>query len=300
LYTVGQNDPSGKWTVLVDASDVYGNHGQVSILTNVKTAITTSPTQSLLSLPLFLFLIAAATIGSLGIAYLSKNFARSKGGLPFDTLFQLTGGEIPEKSIVLIMARKDEDATALGLQLANRYLAKGYYCGLLAYGASPADLAARKYGWKPGRFIKKGSLEVLDCFNREGIDVVKNPLDFSEVGVSVSAMLEKAVKIGPAVIVIDSLTSTFKKSTPRKLMGFLSFLAEKVRSEKGILFLAVEKSAVPPEVLTALESFADGIIELGGEGGKRTMEVQKTFGRHVKPPPVEYYVKAATEFDSDE
>jgi len=180
------------------------------------------------------------------------------------------------------------------LQLANRYLAKGHYCGLLAYGSSPADLAgkAKKYGWKPGPFIEKGSLEVLDCFNREGVDAVKNPLDFSEVGVSVSAMLEKSVRIGPAVIVVDSLTSTFKKSTPRKVLGFLSFLAEKVKSEKGILFLAVEKNAVPLESLTSLEAFADGIIELGGEGGKRTLEVQKTFGRHVKPPPVEYFVKA--------
>jgi len=295
LYTVGQNDPSGQWVVLVDASDAYGNHGQVSVLTNVKIATSTSTASTLLSLPLFLFLIAAATVGSLtGIAYLSKNWAGSKGGLPFDTLFQLTGGEIPEKSIVLILARKDEEATALGLQLANRYLAKGHYCGLLAYGSSPADLAgkAKKYGWKPGPFIEKGSLEVLDCFNREGVDAVKNPLDFSEVGVSVSAMLEKSVRIGPAVIVVDSLTSTFKKSTPRKVLGFLSFLAEKVKSEKGILFLAVEKNAVPLESLTSLEAFADGIIELGGEGGKRTLEVQKTFGRHVKPPPVEYFVKA--------
>src|SRR5207245_5527008 len=105
-------------------------------------------------------------------------------------------------------------------------------------------------------------------------------------------MLEKSVRIGPAVIVVDSLTSTFKKSTPRKVLGFLSFLAEKVKSEKGILFLAVEKNAVPLESLTSLEAFADGIIELGGEGGKRTLEVQKTFGRHVKPPPVEYFVKA--------
>lgn len=296
LYTVGQSDPSGQWLVLVDASDAYGNHGQASISTNVKVATSTSSTPPLLSLPLFLFLIVAGTVGSLtGITYLWKNWAVSKGGLPFDTLFQLTGGEIPEKSVVLILARKDEDATALGLQLANRYLAKGNYCGLLAYGSSPADLygKARKYGWKPGPFIENGSLEVLDCFNREGIEaIVKNPLDFSEVGVSVGAMLEKAVGIGPCVIVVDSLTSTFKKSTPRKVLGFLSFLAEKVKGEKGILFLAIEKSAVPLETLTALEGFADGIIELGGEGGKRTLEVQKTFGRHVKPPPIEYYVKA--------
>jgi KaiC/GvpD/RAD55 family RecA-like ATPase len=296
LYTVGQNDPSGQWVVLVDASDPYGNRGQVSILTNVKAATATSQAPPLLSLPLFLFLIGAATVGSFaGIAYLSKNWAGSNGGLPFDTLFQLTGGEIPEKSIVLILAERDDDATALGLQLANRYLAKGHYCGLLAYGSSPADLAgkAKKYGWKPGPFIEKGSLEVLDCFNREGIEgIVKNPLDFSEVGVSVGAMLEKAVGIGPAVIVIDSLTNTFKKSTPRKVMGFLSFLAEKVKGEKGILFLAIEKNAVPLDTLTTLEGLADGIIELGGEGGNRTLEVQKTFGRHVKPPPVEYYVKA--------
>ena len=135
---------------------------------------------------------------------------------------------------------------------------------------------------------------MLDCFNREDIhSVVKNPLDFSEVGVSVGAMLEKAAGIGPAVIVVDSLTNIFKKSPQRKVLGFLSFLAEKVKSEKGILFLAVEKSAVPPEALKALEGMADGIIELGGgEGGKRTLEVQKTFGRQVKPPPVEYNVKA--------
>src|SRR3989454_8473385 len=144
LYTVGQNDPSGQWVVLVDASDAYGNHGQVSVSTNVKIATSNSTASTLLSLPLFLFLIAAATVGSLtGIAYLSKNWAGSKGGLPFHTLFQLTGGEIPEKSIVLILARKDEEATALGLQLANRYLAKGHYCGLLAYGSSPADLAGK-------------------------------------------------------------------------------------------------------------------------------------------------------------
>src|SRR5256712_2240378 len=297
LYTVGQNDPSGQWVVLVDASDAYGNHGQVSVSTNVKIATSTSTASTLLSLPLFLFLIAAATVGSLtGIAYLYKNWAGSKGGLPFDTLFQLTGGEIPEKSIVLILARKDEEATALGLQLANRYLAKGHYCGLLAYGSSPADLAgkAKKYGWTPGPFIEKGSLEVLDCFNSDGpYRVVKNPLDFSEVGVNVGEMLEKAAAIGPSVIVVDSLTNIFKKSPQRKVLGFLSFLAEKVKSEKGILFLAVEKSAVPPEALKALEGMADGIIELGGgEGGKRTLEVQKTFGRHVKPPPAEYNVKA--------
>jgi len=298
LYTIGQNDPSGQWTVLVDASDAYGNHGQATVSTNVRAANSSSPgVPPLLSLPLFLFLIVAAALGSLtGITYLWKNSGGPEDGLPFDTLFQLTGGEIPEKSVVLILARKDEDATALCLQLANRYLANGYMCGLLAYGSSPADLVgkAKKYGWTPGPFIEKGSLEVLDCFNSDGqYRVVKNPLDFSEVGVNVGEMLEKAAAIGPSAIVVDSLTNTFKKSPQRKVLGFLSFLAEKVKSEKGILFLAVEKSAVPPEALKALEGMADGIIELGGgEGGKRTLEVQKTFGRQVKPPPVEYNVKA--------
>src|SRR2546422_8362068 len=298
LYTIGQNDPSGQWTVRVGAADGYGNQGRATVSTNVRAANSSSQgPPPLISLPLFLFLIAAVSVGFLaGIIYLWNNWAGSEGGLPFDTLFQLTGGEIPEKSTVLILAGKDVDATALGLQLANRYLAKGYYCGLLAYGSSPADLAgrAKNYGWDPRPFVEKGNFEVLDCFKREDIHgVVKNPLDFSEVGVSVGGMLEKAAGIGPAVIVVDSLTNIFKKSPQRKVLGFLSFLAEKVKSEKGILFLSVEKSAVPPEALKGLEELADGIIELGGgEGGKRTLEVQKTFGRHVKPPPVEYFVKA--------
>src|SRR5437899_12816622 len=98
-----------------------------------------------------------------------KNWGVTWDGLPFYNLYQLTGGEIPEKSVVLILARKDEDATALCLQLANRYLANGYMCGLLAYGSSPEDLVgkAKKYGWTPGPFIEKGRLEVEDCFNSD-------------------------------------------------------------------------------------------------------------------------------------
>lgn len=294
LYTVAQKDPSGQWKLTVNASDAYGNHGTASASTNVKVPIVT-PTGPLLSLPLFLFLVGTAAIGAIaGVAYLT-NASNEKKGLPFETLFQLTGGEIPNKSVVLILAQKDQDATALGLQLANRYLSKGYYCGLLAYGLSPEDLAgrARKYGWKPAPYIEKGTLEALDCFTpiAQG-GTVKNPLDFAEVGASVGTMLEKAKGIGPAVIVIDSLTSTFKKSAPRKMVTTLSLLAEKVKGENGTLFMAVEKDALPAEELGALRTMADGIIQLGGTGHNRTLEVLKTFNRQVTPLPVEYTVKS--------
>lgn len=294
LYTVAQRDPSGQWALVVNASDAYGNHGTSSTSTNVKVPIVT-PTGPLLSLPLFLFLVGTAAIGAIaGVAYLT-NASNEKKGLPFETLFQLTGGEIPNKSVVLILAQKDQDATALGLQLANRYLSKGYYCGLLAYGLSPEDLAgrARKYGWKPAPYIEKGTLEALDCFTpiAQG-GTVKNPLDFAEVGASVGTMLEKAKGIGPAVIVIDSLTSTFKKSAPRKMVTTLSLLAEKVKGENGTLFMAVEKDALPAEELGALRTMADGIIQLGGTGHNRTLEVLKTFNRQVTPLPVEYTVKS--------
>ncbi len=299
LYTIGQRDPSGQWLVSVNATDPYGNHGQASARTNVKVVLAT-PTASLFTLSLYLFLVGVAAFGSLaGVVYVTRFRDGSKPGLPFETLFQLTGGEIPTKSLVLILASKDQDATALGLQLANRYLAKGYYCGLLAYGLAPADLSgrARKYGWKPAPYIEKGTLEALDCFSPVSIGgSIKNPLDFGEVGASVGAMLEKAAGVGPAVIVLDSLTNTFKTNPPRKVVGFVSLLTEKVKGENGTLFLAVEKSVLSNEDLTAMEGLADGVIELGGEGRTRTLQVQKTFGRQVKPLPVEYTIKTGRGF----
>src|SRR5207245_1551076 len=98
LYTIGQNDPSGQWTVLVSAADAYGNQGQATVSTNVRAANSSSQgPPPLISLPLFVFLIAAVSVGFLaGIIYLWNNWAGSEGGLPFDTLFQLISGEIPE------------------------------------------------------------------------------------------------------------------------------------------------------------------------------------------------------------
>ncbi|HZD12017.1 MAG TPA: hypothetical protein VE177_00660, partial [Candidatus Binatus sp.] len=250
LYSVAQNDPSGQWIVFVDASDAYGNHGQTTGSTMVNAASSgPQPTPPLISLPLFLFLTGAVAAGSVagGMYLMRGRVATGAGVVPFDTLFELTGGDLPARSTLLILAAKDQDGSGLGLQLVKRYLEMGRYCGLLAYGSTTSVLQQRlkRLGVKPQVYLEKGLLDMLDCRSRVTEDGgVANPLNIVDVGVRVGAMLEKGSGAGASIVLVDSLTDVVRLFPPRKILGFLSFLSEKVKNEKGILILTVEKPAM--------------------------------------------------------
>jgi len=291
-YTIKSGDPSGVLLVTLKVSDSYGNTGQetVSAILNVPPS---APAQQ--PLDLYYFLLAALAIGSGGSGLLLvRRINPTHGG--FDEFFRLTGGEIPMGTTLLILGEPGSGSSTLIQELVHHQLEKGERCGLLTYDAFPSEVARgmRSFGWDPALNLSDGTFKILDCYSAlAGAEnaPIRDPVDFTEISIQVSGMIEKASP-KPLTLVVDSITPIFNSAPSRTVINFLRVLSAKLKSNNGILMLTAGKGSIPEDVRSNLETSVDGVIELStihsGQSVIRRLTVNRLAGRKISPEPTEF------------
>ncbi len=291
-YTVKSGDPSGLLLVTLKVIDSYGNGGQetVSAIINVPPP---APAQQ--PLDLYYFLLAALAIGSGGSGLLLvRRINPTHGG--FDEFFRLTGGEIPTGTTLLILGEPGSGSSTLTQELIHHQLEKGGRCGLLTYDAFPSEVsrAMRSFGWDPTLNLSDGTFKILDCYSAlAGAEnaPIRDPVDFTEISIQVSSMIEKASP-KPLTLVVDSITPLFNSAPSRTVINFLRVVSAKLKSNNGILMLTAAKGSIPEEVRSNLETTVDGVVDLSiihsGQSVIRRLTVSRLAGRKISSEPTEF------------
>jgi KaiC/GvpD/RAD55 family RecA-like ATPase len=298
-YVVQSNDISGLWLATVKATDDYGNTGQQtqSVIVSVPTNQGASP----MSLALYWFLVSALVVGSGGSGLvLLRRFNVTQA--PFDDLFSLTGGEFsPATSLMILGETAGSGTTTLSLELIHRHLASGKPAALIEYDAFPSETqrVMQSFGWDVTSNLQNGSFKILDCFSAlAGAEhpPIRDPLDFTEISIQVSKIIEETAGRGPILIALDSLAPIFNGATPATTINFLRVLSAKVKASNGILIITGARGSIPQSVWSSLENLVDGMLVLGavqkGDSLIRTLTVKRLAGRKTSHIPAEFEIVA--------
>ena len=180
--------------------------------------------------------------------------------------------------------------------MLNYQLGLGRPCGLLAYDMSALEAQKRvtDMGRDVSKDVQEGKLQILDC--RPALAGVgwstENPLDFREMSVKVTQMIDAAK--APITILLDSFSTVFKSAPPNVAANLLRVLATLVKNSKGTFVLSGEMKSVPSDVMSRLDAVIDGVVELGMvksvDSTIRTLSVRKMMGRRISHQPVEFEI----------
>ena len=271
------------------AVTVTGTSGSI-VKTTSLTVIVSKPAYVIL----FYYALVALAIGS-GVAIL-KIFSMTTG--PFEEFFKLTGGEFTPPASFLIIGDSGSGTSLLGLELIYRELSAGRSCGILTYDSFPSDIQRKmkKMGWDVTAYLENGSLKIIDCYSALAGDAmveVKDPLDFTDVSIRVSEVIEKSA-LAPVTILFDSITAIFNSTQAKHASNFLRVLGAKVKKGGGILILAATKGSISEEVRFNIEAMVEGVVELTvvryRNSTKRILTVKKVSGHHMLPTQAEFEI----------
>ena len=168
----------------------------------------------------------------------------------------------------------------------------------MTYDAFPSEVirSMKGFGWDPTENLSNGTFKILDCYSAlAGAEnaPIRDPVDFTEISIQVSSMIEKASP-APITVVLDSITPIFNSAPARTVINFLRVLSAKIKNVNGILILTGAKGSIPGEVKTNLETTADGVIELSiikdGQSSIRTLTVRRLAGRKVSTEPAQFNI----------
>jgi len=151
-------------------------------------------------------------------------------------------------------------------------------------------------GWDVSAYLENGSLKIIDCYSALAGDAnveVKDPLDFTDVSIRVSEVIEKSAR-APVTILFDSITAIFNSTQAKHASNFLRVLGAKVKKGGGILILAATKGSISEEVRFNIEAMVDGVVELTvvryRNSTKRILTVKKVAGHHILPTQAEFEI----------
>ena len=147
--------------------------------------------------------------------------------------------------------------TTLSLQLIHRHLSSGKPAALIEYDAFPSETqrVMQSYGWDPTSYLQNGSFKILDCFSAlAGVEhaPIGDPLDFTEISIQVTKIIEGAKGNGPILIVLDSLAPIFNGTQPATAINFLRVLSAKVKASNGILVITGARGSIPQPAWSSL------------------------------------------------
>ena len=289
-FQVSLSDTAGTWFLVFPANsitDANNNTGPVTAVTyrfQIHQPVIPGTPSTINSIWYTIAAITGAAV--LGSLVFLKRFNLTSG--PFEDLFKLTGGEIQPPTTLMIISDSGAGSTTMALELLDRDLTKGRYCGLLSYDAFPSQIAKnmKDMGWDIAEYLKSGQLKIVDCYSANagvegGKGIIKDPTDFTEVSIQVTSLIDKAK--GPLTLVLDSSTPIFSAAAAKDCINFLQVLGAKLKNSGGTFIFTATKGSVPEEARSKIESLADGVIELSlvkkATGLGRYLLVKKMAGR---------------------
>ena len=270
-WTYSSNLSEGNYLVWIDIVDIQGNvafslHGPFGFGL-FKPGIH--------PLDLVPYAVGAAGGITAGAFYIKRR--RKKEYLaPFDHFYTLTGGTVPQGTMVTVEGNTGAGKTLLTEQLMYDDLKAGRPCVFVSAADFPAKIRSgmRSLGLETEPYESKEALKFVDSYSAEAGQpsqekfYVSSSGDLTSLGVKItSAMLTPGEG---ASLYFDSLTPLAPRSKSESIVSFAQTVGAKVRGSGGKVFFTVG-SSLDELILRQLEEASDCIIQMEAfeEGGQR-------------------------------
>jgi archaeal flagellar protein FlaH len=270
-WTYPSNLPEGNYQVWIDIVDVQANvafslHGPFGFGL-FKPGIH--------PLDLVPYVLGAAGGVIAGTFYIRRR-RRKEYLAPFDHFYTLTGGSVPQGTMVMVEGNTGAGKTLLTEQLMCDDLKEGRPCVFVSTAEFPAKIRSgmRSLGLETEAYESKEALKFVDAYSAEAGQpsqekfYVSSSGDLTSLGVKITSAM--STPGGGASVYFDSLTPLAPRSKSESIVSFAQTVGAKVRGSGGKVFFTVG-SSLDELILRQLEEASDCIIQMEAfeEGGQR-------------------------------
>lgn len=268
-YFIRANQPTGRWSAKIytgQLSDAAGNTGP------------TAPTFAFLnvdSLPFVFSMSLLVPVLLLGFGVTGSVLVLTrKSRTGFEYFDKITGGGIPEGSLVMLYGEAKSGKSLLLEEMLYERLKEGKPCIYITYELTTDEIMknAKDFKWDLEPFIESGLLTVIDNSD------LMSSLDLSKTRMKLSSALTLKENRGLHLF-IDSMDLLFEDLDYREVKFFLTKLTEEVRKLHGSVYFSLTTSHIIKQTIPEIQDIIDWSIELqtrkNGSKIERMMAIKK-------------------------
>ncbi len=184
-----------------------------------------------------------------------------------DSLDEFLGGGLPDKSLVLMTGEPGSGHDVLAQQILYQ---NAVHMGRVAYLSTFRDSDALKedfeaFGWNVTPLQENGNWLFLDAHSPNAAETLLKEIP--------------AIMANGRWILLDSLSYLILTQPYKSVINIVELLSETAKKIGGIHFLLLTQKMQAPEIETAIQHLADGVIQLSAleiQGGiDRRMKIKK-------------------------
>ncbi len=268
-YFIGVNQPKGQWLAYIYTGQFSDSAGNTGPGTPISTGVTVAAPPFVFSLYLLVPLILFG-FGATGSALVLTRKTRTG----FEYFTKITGGGIPEGSLVMLYGEPKSGKSLLLEEMLYERLKQSKPCIYITYELTTEEIMknARDFKWDFDPFIESGLLTVIDNSD------LMSSLDLSKTRMKLSSALTLKENRGLHLF-IDSMDLLFEDLDYREVKFFLTKLTEEVRKLQGSVYFSLTTSHIIKQTIPEIRDIIDWSIELQtkkhGSKLERVMVIKK-------------------------
>ncbi|MBI2184123.1 MAG: hypothetical protein HYU39_04095 [Thaumarchaeota archaeon] len=242
-------------------------------------------------------LVALALAVAVGV--LVYGFGRRWVTIPqgFNYLDYLTGGSIPEGSVILLDGDAASGRSDIAQAMLHKSLGEKVKALAVLYDLHADEYVGRaeRYGYSFSKAKESGDLRIVDCLSplmrAPDNELLKDPYNITYVNIAVNDELDK---LGNQryLLILDSALPLLNHLNSSTVVDFIQTISLRVRRDRGIFLLCSSSQSIRPEIANRIASMVDGLIEtkLRRSFGisRKTLTVKWIRERRVQAPTVRF------------
>lgn len=251
-FFIRSNQPTGEWSVYIYTEQFGDGAGNTGPGTPASAVVYVGSLPFVFSTYLFVPLILLG-FGALGSVVVLTRKTRSG----FEYFTKITGGGIPEGSLVMLYGEAKSGKSLLLEEMLFERLKQGKPCIYITYELTTNEILknAGDFKWELEPFIESGILTIIDNSD------LMSSLDLSKTRMKLSSALTLKENKGLHLF-IDSMDLLFEDLDYREVKYFLTKLTEEVRKLHGSVYFSLTTSSIIKQTIPEIRDIIDWSIEL--------------------------------------
>ncbi len=268
-YFIRVNQPTGQWSAYIYTGQFSDSAGNTGSSTPISVGVSVAAQPFVFSTYLLVPLILLG-FGGTGSALVLTRKTRTG----FEYFTKITGGGIPEGSLVMLYGEPKSGKSLLLEEMLYERLKQSKSCIYITYELTTDEIMknAHDFRWDLDPFIESGLLTVIDNSD------LMSSLDLSKTRMKLSSALTLKENRGLHLF-IDSMDLLFEDLDYREVKFFLSKLTEEVKKLQGSVYFSLTTSHIIKQTIPEIRDIIDWSIELQtkkhGNKLERVMVIKK-------------------------
>jgi len=268
-FFIRTNQPTGHWSAYIYTEQFGDGAGNTGPRMPISAVVNVGSLPFVFSTYLFVPLILLGFGATGSVVVLTR---KTRTGFEYFT--KITGGGIPEGSLVMLYGEAKSGKSLLLEEMLYERLKLGKPCIYITYELTTEEIMknAGDFKWNFEPFNESGLLTIIDNSD------LMSSLDLSKTRMKLSSALTLKENKGLHLF-IDSMDLLFEDLDYREVKFFLTKLTEEVRKLPGSVYFSLTTSHIIKQTIPEIRDIIDWSIELqtkkNGSKLDRIMVVKK-------------------------